>query len=198
MHEYLKVLQTGFSFILLENLTKDNAALYNESIFSYLGMSNDCSNYTLIIGYSTQQSAVGSQHTTLPCLRVDKVYWNPSSGTPPTYTPPSLSGADPTGSGCFPYGYVFPDKQEIKFKKNSSDNYTGVFNLYINGLGNASVATSEINYFDVWYIDPANSSALVTGYVDVRYRNKQTGTSNGGPCVTEPTDTWVYETWYIN
>jgi hypothetical protein len=179
-------------------------ATYNLSaaVQSNLTCYTDCTNYaTLNIGFSTQQQVVGSQQNTLPCLRVDNVAWNPSSGTPPTYTPPSLTGCDPTGSGCFPYGYIFPDKQEIKFKKNSGDNYTGVFNLYIYGLGLSSVPTSLIGHTDVWYIDPANSTGLVTGYVQVRYRNKQTGTSNGGPCVTQPDagdGTWVYATWYIN
>ena len=175
----------------------NNSTAIQPNLFAY----TDCTNYpTLTIGFSTQQSAVGSQHTTQPCLRVDKVYWSPSAGTPPNYTPPSLSGADPTGSGCFPYGYVFPDKQEIHFKKTALDvNYTGTFNLYINGLNHASVATSLINYWDVWYIDPTNSVGLVTGNVEVRYRNNHmNGSGNGAPCVTQPDDTWVYETWYIN
>lgn len=159
----------------------------------------DCPNYaTLVIGFSSQQQVDGSAQNTLPCLRIDKVYWSPSTGTAPNYTPPSLAGCNPLGSSCFPYGYVYPDKQEIWFQKNSTDLYTGEFNLYLHYLGQPSTPAHLINYYDIWYIDPVNSVDLVPGYVQVRYRNVQTSTSNGGPCHTQPDGIWVYETWYIN
>ena len=179
---------------IVSETTYNSATSIDPNLFAY----TDCANYPIItIPFSPQQSAPGYQHTTLPCLRVDKIYFNPSFGTPPNYTPPSLAGANATGSGCFPVGYVFPDKQEIHFKKNTSDNYTGTFNLYTQGLTQSSVATPEINYWDAWYIDRSNLTGLIPGNVQVRYHNKQTGTSNGGPCVTTPDGTWVYETWYI-
>ena len=126
--------------------------------------------------------------------------WNPSYGTPPNYKPPSLSGADPIGSPCFPYGYVFPHRQEIQFK-NGNGNWKA-FYLHINGLLSPGVETPLIGHTDVWFIDLILSQSfnnLVLGNVEVRYRNNLMNTSsNGGPCVSEPADTWIYETWYLN
>lgn len=173
-------------------------ATYNLSaaVQSNLTCYTDCTNYaTLNIGFSSQQQVTGSQQNSLPCLRIDKVYWNPRSGS----TPPSLAGADPTGSGCFPFGYVYPNKQEVEFKNGS--NVWKPFYLHINGLGQPGVATSLINYWDVWYIDVSlsqSNNGLVPGNVQVRYRNRQTGTSGGGPCVTQPDGLYVTETWFIN
>jgi hypothetical protein len=72
-------------------------------------------------------------------------------------------------------------------------------------LLNPGVQTENINYWDVWYIDVSlsqSSNGLVPGNVQVRFRNNHLGsTSNGGPCVTEPSagsSTWIYETWYIS
>jgi len=157
----------------------------------------DCSNYpTLTIPFAPKQAAIGSQQNSFPCSRVDRVYWNPKSGS----TPPSLTGANPVGSTCFPFGYVFPNKQEVEFK-NSSGQWKP-FYLKINGLGQPGVQQSLINYWDVWYIDVSASqtnNGLVPGNVEVRFRNNQMGsTSNGGPCVTEPAGTYIYETWVIN
>jgi hypothetical protein len=124
------------------------------------------------------------------------VYWNPRSGS----TPPSLAGANVTGSGCFPFGYIFPNKQEVEFKNGS-----GVwkqFYLHILGLGQPGQPVSLINYWDVWYIDVAlsqSNNGLVPGNVQVRYRNNHMGSnSNGGPCVTQPSGTYITETCYIN
>lgn len=156
----------------------------------------DCSNYpTLNIGFSSQQQITGLEQNSLPCLRIDKVYWNPRNGS----SPPSLAGCDPVGSSCFPYGYVFPNKQEIQFL-NSSGVWTS-FYLYTQGLLKSSTQVSLINFTDVFYIDVATSqtNGLIPGNVQVRYRNNQMGTtSNGGPCVTQPTGTYVTETWVIN
>lgn len=192
LNEFLITYRTD----IVPEATYNNATAIQPNLFAY----TDCVSYpTLSIGFSTQQSAVGSQHTSLPCLRVDKIYWNPSSGTPPTYSPPSIAGANVFGSGCFPYGYVLPEYQELQFKNGS-----GVwksFYMHINGLANPGVETDKITIIDVWYLDltlSASQNGLVTGNVDVRYRNKITSSSNGGPCVTEPADTWVYETWYLN
>ncbi len=175
-------------------------ATYNLStaVQSNLTCYTDCTNYaTLNIGFSTQQQVTGSQQNTQPCLRIDKVYWSPRNGS----TPPSLAGADPIGSNCFPYGYIFPNKQEIEFKNGS-----GVwkrFYLYFQGLNQPGTEDlNMINYFDVWYIDVTRSqnfNGLVPGNVQVRYRNNHMGSnSNGGPCVTQPTGTYITETWYIN
>lgn len=157
----------------------------------------DCPDYaTLNIPFSTNQSIPASQQTSLPCLRIDKVWFNPSSGG----VPANLAGCDPVGSGCFPWGYVYPEKQEVEFKNGS-----GVwkkFYLHINGLGQAGVETGLINFWDLWYIDVSlsqSNNGLVPGNVQVRYRNKQvTNGLNGGPCVTQPDGTYVTETWYIN
>jgi hypothetical protein len=170
-----------------------NAVAIEPNLFAY----TDCSNYsTITIAFSPQQSAEGSQQNTYPCSRVDRVYWNPRNGS----TPPNLTGADPVGSTCFPYGYVFPNKQEVLFK-NSSNQWVP-FYLFNSGVSGASTAKSLINYFDIFYIDVStsqSSNGLVPGNVQVRFRNNHMGnSSNGGPCVTQPTDTWIYETWYIN
>ena len=189
----------GFEFVVsyrteyISSTDFSNAVAIEPNLFAY----TDCSSYpTISIAFSPQQSAIGSQQNSLPCSRVDKVYWNPSDGT----TPPSLLGCDVIGASCFPWGYVFPDKQEIQFKNSS--NVWKAFYLKINGLGQPGVEQSLINYWDVWYIDVSasqSSNGLVPGNVQVRYRNNHMGsTTNGGPCVTQPTDTWIYETWYIN
>ena len=157
----------------------------------------DCSSYpTISIAFSPQQSAIGYQQNSLPCTRIDRVYWNLSSSP----TPPNLAGANPSGSSCFDYGYVFPHKQEVQFKNNS-----GVwksFYLHVNALSNPGVETSLINYWDTWYIDMSltqSNNGLVPGNVEVRFRNNHMGSSSsGGPCVTQPNDTWFYEIWYLN
>ncbi|MGC4104706.1 hypothetical protein [Ferruginibacter sp.] len=164
------------------------AATVQSNLIAY----TDCSNYPILqIGFSSQQATFGSQHTTQPCLRVDKVYWNPRSGS----TPPSLGGCDVLGSSCFPSGYVRPHKQEVQFKNAS--NVWVPFYLYIPGPSTNN--SGLINYWDVWYIDVPGTPGLTPGNVQVRYRNNLMSTSsNGGPCVTQPADTWVYETWYLN
>lgn len=174
-------------------------ATYNLSavVQSNLTCYTDCSNYaTLNIAFSSQQQVDGSQQNSQPCLRIDEVYWNPRNGS----TPPSLAGADPIGSECFPLGYVFPYKQEIEFKNGSS--VWKNFYLHINGLRQPGVETGLINYWDVWYIDVTssqNQNGLVPGNVQVRYRNNHMGSnSNGGPCLTQPMGTYITETWYIN
>ncbi|MBS1758833.1 MAG: hypothetical protein JST23_01820 [Bacteroidetes bacterium] len=176
-------------------------ATYNLSsaVQSNLTCYTDCPNYaTLNIGFSSQQQVIGSQQNTLPCTRIDKVYWNPRNGT----TPPSLAGCNAVPSQCFPFGYVFPNKQEIEFKNGS--NQWKKFYLHINGLGQPGTDQYGvgINYWDVWYIDVSLSQSingLVPGNVQVRFRNNHMGSnSNGGPCVTQPNGLYVTETWYIN
>ncbi len=157
----------------------------------------DCTNYaTLNISFSSNQSIPVSQQTSSPCLRIDKVWFNPSGGG----TPANLAGCDPVGSGCFPWGYVYPEKQEIEFKNGS--NVWKKFYLHINGLGQPGVETGLINFTEKWYIDVSlsqSNNGLVPGNVQVRYRNRQiTNGLNGGPCVTQPDGTYVTETWYIN
>ncbi|MEI2824953.1 MAG: hypothetical protein V9F02_16180 [Chitinophagaceae bacterium] len=189
-------------FIVVYRSEIVSEATYNlaAGVQSNLTCYTDCVNYaTLNIGFSPQQQAVaGSQHTTQPCTRIDKVYWNPRSGS----TPPSLAGANPTGSGCFPWGYVFPHKQEVEFKNGAGQ--WKRFYLHYQGLGQPGTEcpSEGINYWDVWYIDVTLSQSqnnLVPGNVQVRYRNNHMGgTGNGAPCVTQPTGTYITETWYIN
>ena len=178
---------------IISEATVNSATAIQSNLTCY----TDCSNYaTLNIAFSSNQSVPTGQQVSSPCLRVDKVWFNPTSGG----TPCNLAGCDPIGSGCFPYGYVYPEKQEVEFK-NGSGAWKN-FYLRINGLGQPGVETGLINYSDVWYIDVSASSSnngLVTGNVQVRYRNKQvTNGLNGGPCVSQPDGTYVTETWYIN
>lgn len=163
------------------------------SMETYLSVYTDCSTYpTFVIPYSPQQSVSTDQANSLPCARIDKVYWGPKVGN----TPPYLTGCHPLITSCFPSGYVFPHRQEIAFK-NSSGIWVP-FALYINGLANPSVSTSLISIYDVFYID-VSKNGLVPGNVQVRYRNNhEDGTGNGAPCSTDPEGTWVYETWYLN
>lgn len=191
MYEFIITFRTP---VVSESIYNASASI-QPSLFAY----TDCSNYpTITIPFSTQVSTAGSQHINLPCLRIDKVYWNAATSNP--YVPPNLAGADPTGSGCFPYGYVFPHKQEIWFKNGSGE--WKKFYLHTSGLGQPGVETDLINYWDVWYIDVSlsqSNNGLSPGNVEVRYRNNHmNGSGNGAPCVTQPADTWVYETWYIN
>ncbi|HUC83316.1 MAG TPA: hypothetical protein VMR70_20565 [Flavisolibacter sp.] len=160
---------------------------------TYLSVYTDCDDYpTFVIPYSSQQSVATDQANSLPCARIDKVYWGPKVGS----TPPYVTGCHPLITSCFPSGYVFPHRQEIQFK-NGSGSWVP-FALYVNGLGNASVNTGLISIFDVFYID-VSKNGLVAGNVQVRYRNNhESGTGNGAPCTTAPDDTWVYETWYLN
>jgi hypothetical protein len=160
------------------------------SMFLY----TDCTNYpTVTVPFTTEVSTDGSQHRTMPCLRVDHVGWNPSSGSGGSYTPPSLSGCNPTGFTCFPTGYVYPQWQEIEFQK-SDGTWGHHFNLYVNFLSNPSVNTDKITYLDVFYIDVTNTPDLTPGNVNVRYRNKITNSSNGGPCTS---DQWIQEQWFL-
>jgi len=174
-------------------------AIYNSSasVQSNLFCYTDCANYpSLSIGFSTQQSSLNSANNTLPCNRIDKVYWTPSGGG----APPSLLGCNPFGSSCFPYGYVYPAKQEIEFLNGSGQ--WKRFYLHFQGLGQAGTEDlNMIDYFDAWYIDVSLSQSqngLVPGNVQVRYRNNHNVSANGGPCVSQPTGTYVTETWYIN
>lgn len=176
-------------------------SVYNNatSIQYNLTVYTDCPDYAVVtIPYSSQQSTSGGQHTTLPCLRIDKVYWNTSTGLGA-----SLAGADVTGSGCFPYGYVFPDKQQVQiyvsgtwqainlWKWNPAGSPAKIFLTY----------SGEINYWDVWYIDmtqyDGGPTTISAGTYQVRYRNKQIG-GTGGPCVTNPADSWITESWYLS
>jgi len=182
-----------YEFIIQYRSEVINESTYNLSaaVQSNLTCYTDCSNYaTLNIGFSSQQQTSGSQQNTQPCLRVDKVYWNPRNGS----TPPYLAGCDPVGSSCFPYGYVYPQKQEIEFL-NSSGEWKN-FYLYQGGDSTLAISTPLINYWDLFKINvgKTNSNAgLAPGNIQVRYRNKQTGSQNGGPCVGP----WIIETWVI-
>jgi len=183
-----------YEFIIQYRSEVINESTYNLSaaVQSNLTCYTDCSNYaTLNIGFSSQQQTSGSQQNTQPCLRVDKVYWGTRNGS----TPPYLAGCDPVGSSCFPYGYVYPQKQEVRFKTNAAgDDFDGKFKLYVNGTGQPSVTTQFLNYWDFYLIDVNGTSGLTPGYVQVRYRNVQTSNANGGPCQGP----WITETWYLN
>ena len=190
LNEFIITYRTGY----VSESTFNNATSLEPMFFVY----TDCTNYpTQQIPFSAQQSASGSQQNTLPCLRIDKVYFNPRMGM----TPASLSGTNPClcGPGCFPSGYVFPNKQSIEFK--NSNNEWKPFFLKINGLAQPGVSTQNINYWDVFYIDVQKTvieHGLVTGNVQVRFRNNHNVSANGGPCVTQPDGTYVVETWYVD
>jgi len=155
---------------------------------TYLFVYTDCPNIpTVVIPYSPQQSSSTSAHNAYPCLRTDKVYWNPGH----TGWPSDISGCNPVGSGCFPFGYVFPDKQEIQFFYSGAWGYIDFIFPAVNP--STRITNGRINYFDLYYVDLASHS-LSPGIYPSRYRNKQTGTSNGGPCDGD----WVYESnWYL-
>ena len=167
--------------------TFNSATRMKAMIFAY----TDCPNYASIqIPYSGDQTVSTTTQNALPCSRTDAVYFNVQSGSSPS----NLSGVNPIGSSCFPSGYIYPNKQEIEFKKTDG-NWGGHFNLYLTGLNNPSSTKYLIDYVDIWYIDGANSAGLGSqGTKEVRYRNNHNVAANGGPC----TSAWVYTTWYIN
>ena len=104
-----------------------------------------------------------------------------------TYSPTTgaVSGCNAVPSGCYPLGYVFPDKQKIEFFDGS--NWVA---LKLNFFG-ATNSSGEINVVDLWYIDiSANSMSANTVY-PIRYKNKQT-VGAGSPCLS---DVWVQTTW---
>lgn len=158
------------------------------SLESYLQVYTDCPDIpTVVIAYSPQQSTPTTNHNTLPCTRTDAAYWNP--GYPGW--PSSIAGCDPVGSGCFPPGYVFPDKQEIQFFYSGAWGFIKFKRPW--GTPTDSVLDGRINYWDIYFIDRA-SAGISPGIYQARYRNVQTGSSNGGPC----TGDWVYtNTWYL-
>ena len=175
-------------------------ATYNQSnsVQSNLFMYTNCPNYaTITIPFSGQQSVSGSQHNSLPCTRIDKVYWNPSSGLGA-----STAGCNAVPGSCFPWGYVFPDRHQIEIYVNSQWQAIQLWR-FASGGGTETPATAGlISPIDVWYISmtgySGSPSTISAGTYSVRYRNKETDASNGGPCETQPSNTWITESWYIS
>lgn len=173
-------------------------ATYNlsASVQSSLNAYTDCTLYPqLIVPFSTQQQVLGSQHDALPCTRIDKAYWNVSTGLGA-----SAAGCNAVPGNCFPWGYVFPNRQEIEIFVN---NQWQEIRLWRWASGGGTQTTARyINPVDIWYISmtgyTGSPSTISAGTYSVRYRNNHNISANGGPCVTQPNDTWVTESWYIS
>ncbi len=166
-----------------------NTATSMESMFSAY---TDCPNYAIIqVPFSSSQAVSTTAQNSLPCSRVDKVYFNPRNGS----TPPSVAGVNVTGSSCFPYGYVFPAKQSIEFRVGNTTTWKP-FSLFTIGASGTSSPIQFINYWEAKYIDVTSSqtlNGLIPGNVQVRYRNDNTSAS---PSCTSAS--YVFETWLVN
>lgn len=166
------------------------------SMQTYLSVYTDCANYpTFVCPFSTQQSSITSQQNSLPCLRIDNVYWNPSSGIGA-----SVAGVNVVPNSCYPSGYVYPEQQEIQISKDGG--WEPLRLWYWGTTGKVYNYTGIINNFDLDYIllDGYNAptTTLPAGNYTVRYRNKMITTNAGGPCTTQPDGTWVTATWYLS
>lgn len=175
-------------------------AVYNQSASaqSNLFCYTDCTNYaSLSIGFSSQQQSLNSQNDLLPCARIDRVYWNQSTGLGA-----STGGCNYIPSSCFPSNYVFPDKQEIQIFVNGQWQAIQLWRYASGGGTEQPQIAGLISPIDVWYISMTgyigSPSTISAGTYSVRYRNNQTSSTNGGPCVTQPSGTWITESWYIS
>lgn len=187
----LTIFQVKYITPYISESTYNSSAKAWPSLFIY----TDCPNIpTVSIPYSAQQAASTYDLITLPCLRVDKVWWNPSTGLGA-----SLAGMDAVPGSCYPYNYVYPDKQEIQIYANGVWQAIQLWEWDPQG-GTIPNNTGKIIHSDIWYISMSGyiGGTISAGNYQVRYRNRQEGTSNGGPCVSQPTNTWVTETWYIS
>jgi hypothetical protein len=141
----------------------------------------DCPNIpTFSVPFSSQQSSPVLSSFQAPCNRTDRVFFN---GAGAGYDP-NISGiANSLYCGS---GYQFPTSQDVEFL-----NSQGVWvPFYLKGPGFPEGFKSTISSLDIAYINVTKSkdNLLVTGNVQVRYRNRM---SSG--C----TSSWVYTTWYI-
>ncbi len=170
----------------------NSATSIQPNLFAY----TDCPSYgTINIPYQSFINIAGGQHTTQPCLRIDKVSWQVSSGLGT-----STAGCDAVPGSCFPSGYVFPERHQIE--------------IYVNGQWQAiklwkwnntlppphkEFKAGLITPWDIWYISMTDyigtPSTISNGTYQVRYRNTQI---SGTGCVTQPTGTWITESWYIS
>ena len=176
-------------------------SIYSQSasVQSNLFCYTDCTNYpTITIPFSSQQQVLNAQWDLLPCSRIDRVYWNQSTGLGA-----STGGCNYVPSSCFPPNYVFPDKQEIQIYANGLWQPIQLWRSASGGGTEQPAIVGLISPIDVWFISmtgyTGGSSTISAGTYSVRYRNNHTGsTSNGGPCVTQPDPTWITESWYIS
>ena len=170
-----------------------------------LCMYTDCDDVaTVNIGYSAQQIVPTTGNYTVPCSRVDKVWFVPNPGG---------SAASALGviavSTCSIYGYVYPDQQQIEIDLGNPAGYQPIrlwkYNpIYYPGgpypqfiYNNSGI----IDNTDVWYIEmtgydngSGGTANISAGTYPIRYKNKQLSTY-GGPCTS---GSWVTENWYIN
>ena len=174
----------------------NSATSIQPNLFAY----TDCPNYpTIVLPYTSVQSTVGGQHTTQPCLRIDKAYFVNSSGVGA-----SVAGFDATPGTCFPFGYVLPDKHEIQIYVNNQWQQINLWK-YDASLPPPNkkflTADGKITPWDIWYIDMNNylgiPSTISNGTYQVRYRNKQIS-GNGSPCSSQQNETWIVESRYIS
>lgn len=176
-------------------------SVYNQSASaqSNLFCYTDCTNYpALTIGFSGQQQSLNSANDLIPCNRIDRVYWNTSTGLGA-----STGGCNYVPSSCFPSNYVFPDKQEIQIYANGQWQAIQLWRYASGGGTEQPQYVGLISPIEVWFISMTgyvgSPSTISAGTYSVRYRNNHTHvTTNGGPCFTQPNDTWITESWYIS
>lgn len=188
---------TNYRITFRSDYIPDGIFNASTSMQTYLSVYTDCVDYpTFVCPFSTQQSDVTSQQNFYPCTRIDPVYWNPGIGIGA-----SVAGVNTIPSDCLPYGYVFPEQQEIQvycynqWQPMRLWRYgTTTFKEYRN--------TGIIDNFDIWYVTvdgyTGGGTSYLNGNYPVRYRNKMITTNAGGPCVTEPVNTWVTTTWDLS
>lgn len=155
-----------------------NAASVETYLFAY----TDCPNIpTFVCPYSQQQTSTNFLGTiSSPCSRTDRIYFNATNGEYKA----NVAGAA-VRTSCIPYGYVFPNKQQIEFK-----NKDGVWVSFVLNGGYVDGDKTGIRPMDICYFNIQASvvKGLITGNVQVRYYNVM-----DSGCQSD----YVYETWYI-
>lgn len=178
---------------IIEYSTDEVAGYYynlSASVQPSMVLYTDCQQMSTIFTGSniTPLPVSAASMTTNPCLRTDKIYWNPRSSSNPR---PSVAGTNTMFNQCYPPTYIYPDYHEIMYK-GADDNWYH-FRLFVNFLNMPSRDTIGLKWNQIFYIDVPNCPNLTPGFVQVMYRNIM-GTPQNHTCESA----WVYETWYLN
>lgn len=196
------VYEVTFTTGYIDEATYNSSANAKPSLFMY----TDCADVpTINIAYSSQQIVPTTGNYTVPCSRIDKVWFVPNPGG----SAASVLGVIAV-STCNIYGYIYPDQHEIEIDAGAGFEPIRLWKYnpayYPGGPYPQKIYnyTGVIGKTDVWYIEmtgyddgAGGTTTISAGTYPVHYRNIQL-TTYGGSCNTEPNGTWVSENWYIN